>query len=41
MISGLVWERSRVIGSLLREDHAPVLRDGAPYSKREPVSPAP
>ncbi|MFF8387853.1 Imm49 family immunity protein [Streptomyces kanasensis] len=38
VISGLVWERSRVIGPLLREDYAPAIRDGVPYSKRESVS---
>jgi hypothetical protein len=40
VISGLVWERSRVIGPLLREDYAPAIRDGVPYSKRESVSTA-
>ncbi|WP_240497270.1 Imm49 family immunity protein [Streptomyces hirsutus] len=38
VISGLVWERSRVIGPLLHEDYAPAIRDGVPYSKRESVS---
>ncbi|WP_369386223.1 immunity 49 family protein [Streptomyces sp. CG1] len=38
VISGLVWQRSRVIGPLLREDYAPAIRDGVPYSKRESVS---
>ncbi|MDG5807933.1 immunity 49 family protein [Streptomyces ossamyceticus] len=38
VISGLIWERSRVIGPLLREDYAPAIRDGVPYSKRESVS---
>lgn len=30
--------RNRVIGPLLREDYAPAIRDGVPYSKRESVS---
>ncbi|MDX3540320.1 Imm49 family immunity protein [Streptomyces sp. MB09-01] len=38
VISGLAWERSRVIGPLLREDYAPAIRDGVPYSTRESVS---
>ncbi|GAA2439360.1 Imm49 family immunity protein [Streptomyces macrosporus] len=38
VISGLVWERNRVIGPLLRRDCAPAIRDGAPYSRRESVS---
>lgn len=38
LISGLVWERSRVIGPLLHEDYAPAIRDGVPYSMRESVS---
>ncbi|WTF49933.1 immunity 49 family protein [Streptomyces sp. NBC_01604] len=38
VISGLVWERNRVIGPLLREDYAPAIRDGVPYSKRKSVS---
>lgn len=38
VISGLIWERSRVIGPLLHEDFAPAIRDGIPYSKRESVS---
>ncbi|WP_392957606.1 hypothetical protein [Streptomyces sp. LN245] len=38
MISGLIWDRDRVIGPLLREDYAPAIRDGVPYSKRESVS---
>ncbi|GAX57159.1 immunity 49 family protein [Streptomyces olivochromogenes] len=36
--SGLVWEWQRVIGLLLREDYAPAIRDGVPYSKRESIS---
>ncbi|MDT3724540.1 Imm49 family immunity protein [Streptomyces sp. DSM 41972] len=38
VISGLLWERSRVVGPLLREDYAPAIRDGVPYSHRESVS---
>ncbi|GGT34100.1 hypothetical protein GCM10010271_42780 [Streptomyces kurssanovii] len=30
---GLVWDWQRVIGLLLREDYAPAIRDGVPYSK--------
>ncbi|MER6624137.1 immunity 49 family protein [Streptomyces sp. NPDC000931] len=40
VISGLIWEWDRVIGPLLREDYAPAIRDGVPYSKRESVSTA-
>ncbi|MFE9776420.1 immunity 49 family protein [Streptomyces sp. NPDC005931] len=40
VISGLIWQRDRVIGPLLREDYAPAIRDGVPYSKRESVSTA-
>ncbi|MFI6039219.1 immunity 49 family protein [Streptomyces sp. NPDC051315] len=38
VISGLIWQRDRVIGPMLREDYAPAIRDGVPYSKRESVS---
>ncbi|MGE7391795.1 immunity 49 family protein [Streptomyces sp. NPDC004126] len=38
VISGLIWERDRVIGPLLREDYAPAIRAGVPYSERESVS---
>ncbi|WP_234344433.1 immunity 49 family protein [Streptomyces sp. WM6372] len=38
VISGLIWERKLVIGPLLREDYAPAIRDGVPYSERESVS---
>ncbi|MEV6676383.1 immunity 49 family protein [Streptomyces erythrochromogenes] len=38
LISGLVWEWRRVIGGLLREDYAPAIRDGVPYSTFESVS---
>ncbi|MGW7824892.1 hypothetical protein ACWGLF_44295 [Streptomyces puniciscabiei] len=37
VISGLIGERSRVIGPL-QEDYAPAIRDAVPYSKRESVS---
>ncbi|MEU6184016.1 immunity 49 family protein [Streptomyces coeruleorubidus] len=40
VISGLMWQRSRVIGPLLHEDYAPAIRDQVPYSKRESVSTA-
>ncbi|MFG2836534.1 immunity 49 family protein [Streptomyces zaomyceticus] len=32
LISGLAWERRRVIGPLLREDYAPAIREGLSYS---------
>ncbi|MEU9861074.1 immunity 49 family protein [Streptomyces sp. NPDC047971] len=32
VVSGAVWERERVFGLLLREDYAPAIRDGVPYS---------
>lgn len=35
LISGAVWERDRVMGLLLREDYAPAIRDGVPYSPLE------
>lgn len=38
LISGLIWERDRVIGLLLRNDHAPAIRDGVPYSRLESAS---
>ncbi|MFI2041023.1 immunity 49 family protein [Streptomyces bottropensis] len=37
LISGLVWERDRVIGLLL-QDHASTICDGVPYSKLESTS---
>ncbi|MEN8656312.1 immunity 49 family protein [Streptomyces sp. 21So2-11] len=37
VISGMVWERDRVIGLLLR-DHASTIHDGVPYSKLESKS---
>ncbi|MEV6963088.1 immunity 49 family protein [Streptomyces sp. NPDC051207] len=33
LVSGLVWDWQRVIGLLLRNDYAPAIRDGVPYSK--------
>lgn len=38
LISGLVWERDRVIGLLLRDDHASAIRDGLPHSELRSVS---
>ncbi|MFD8206463.1 immunity 49 family protein [Streptomyces sp. NPDC059695] len=38
LISGLIWERRRVIGPLLREDYAPAIRSGVPYSRFDSVS---
>ncbi|NJP50151.1 immunity 49 family protein [Streptomyces sp. SBST2-5] len=38
LISGLMYERNRVIGLLLRDDHAPAIRAGVPYSKLNSVS---
>ncbi|MFF7774036.1 immunity 49 family protein [Streptomyces tanashiensis] len=38
LISGLMWERRRVIGPLLREDYAPAIRSGVPYSRFDSVS---
>ncbi|MFF5482031.1 Imm49 family immunity protein [Streptomyces sp. NPDC012935] len=38
VVSGLIWQRERVIGPLLHEDFAPAIRDGIPYSERESVS---
>ncbi|WP_369143595.1 immunity 49 family protein [Streptomyces sp. R44] len=38
LISGLAWERRRVIGPLLREDYAPAIRSGVPYSRFDSVS---
>ncbi|MEV7027056.1 immunity 49 family protein [Kitasatospora sp. NPDC093558] len=38
LVSGLVWERERVIGLLLRSDYAPAIRDGVPYSPLTSVS---
>nr|WP_033325698.1 immunity 49 family protein [Streptomyces yerevanensis] len=37
LISGMVWERDRVVGLLLR-DHASTIHDGVPYSKLESKS---
>ncbi|MEV0442958.1 immunity 49 family protein [Streptomyces spectabilis] len=38
VVSGLVWDRDRMAGPLLRNDYAPAIRDGVPYSQRESVS---
>ncbi|UQX04513.1 Imm49 family immunity protein [Streptomyces sp. RerS4] len=38
LVSGLVWEWKRVIGGLLREDFAPAIRKGVPYSDHPSVS---
>ncbi|MEV4742519.1 immunity 49 family protein [Streptomyces sp. NPDC049555] len=38
LVSGLVWEWQRVIGLLLRDDYAPAIHDGVPYSKLTSVS---
>ncbi|WP_326647382.1 immunity 49 family protein [Streptomyces sp. NBC_01750] len=38
LVSGLVWEWQRVIGLLLRNDYAPAIRDGVPYSKLSSTS---
>lgn len=35
VVSCAVWEQDRVIGLLLREDYAPAIRDGVPYSPLE------
>ncbi|MEU4339481.1 Imm49 family immunity protein [Micromonospora lupini] len=40
VLSGLLWEPDRMIDPLLRDDYAPAIRDGVPYSKRQSVSPA-
>ncbi|MEV4871359.1 immunity 49 family protein [Streptomyces syringium] len=38
LVSGLVWDWQRVTGLLLRNDYAPAIRDGVPYSKLTSVS---
>ncbi|MFD9605301.1 immunity 49 family protein [Streptomyces sp. NPDC059970] len=38
LVSGLVWEWRRVIGLLLRDDYAPAIRDGVPYSELNSTS---
>ncbi|WP_347239663.1 immunity 49 family protein [Streptomyces sp. L2] len=38
VVSGLVREGDRAIGLVLRNDHAPAIRDGVPYSKLDSVS---
>lgn len=32
LVSGLVWDWQRVVGLLLRDDYAPGIREGVPYS---------
>ncbi|MEO3785187.1 immunity 49 family protein [Actinocorallia sp. B10E7] len=38
LVSRLVWDWQRVIGLLLRDDYAPAIRDGVPYSKLKSTS---
>ncbi|MFI1224252.1 MULTISPECIES: immunity 49 family protein [unclassified Streptomyces] len=38
LVSGLVRDRQRVIGLLLRNDYAPAIREGVPYSPLDSVS---
>ncbi|MFI6642723.1 immunity 49 family protein [Streptomyces sp. NPDC050504] len=38
VVSGAVWDWQRVIGLLLRDDYAPAIRDGVPYSELTSVS---
>ncbi|WP_030894243.1 immunity 49 family protein [Streptomyces sp. NRRL F-5053] len=38
VVSGIIWERERGIGPMLREDYAPDIRDGLPASHLEPQS---
>ncbi|MFD9451985.1 immunity 49 family protein [Streptomyces sp. NPDC059985] len=38
LVSGRVWDHRLVIGLLLREDYAPAIRDGVPYSRFESAS---
>lgn len=38
LVSGLVWDSQRVIGLLLRNDYAPAIRDGVPYSELNSTS---
>ncbi|MFG2720152.1 immunity 49 family protein [Streptomyces sp. NPDC048416] len=38
VVSGLVWQHGRVIGPMLRNDFAPAIRDGVPYSQRQSTS---
>lgn len=40
IVSGLVWDWHRVIGLLLREDYAPMIHEGVPYSWFDSVSDA-
>ncbi|MER7413168.1 MULTISPECIES: immunity 49 family protein [Streptomyces] len=38
VVSGIIWERERGIGPMLREDYAPDIRNGLPASHLEPQS---
>lgn len=38
MVSGLVWDWQRVIGLLLRDDYAPMIHKGVPFSRYESTS---
>jgi hypothetical protein len=38
VISGLVWEQTRMIGPLLKEDYPPMFHSGLPYSPLNSVS---
>ncbi|QVQ53170.1 immunity 49 family protein [Spiractinospora alimapuensis] len=40
VVSGLVWDWHRVIGLLLREDYAPMIHEGVPYSSFDSISDA-
>ncbi|MFB7615087.1 immunity 49 family protein [Kitasatospora sp. NPDC056181] len=40
VITGLLREPARLVGPLLKEDYAPAIRDGVPYSRLESVSAA-
>ncbi len=38
LISGMLWDWAKMLGPLLRDDYAPAIRDGVPYSRWESVS---
>ncbi|WP_244188695.1 immunity 49 family protein [Streptomyces yokosukanensis] len=38
LASGRIWDRERAIGLLLRDDYAPAIREGVPYSLRKSLS---
>ncbi|MFJ2187279.1 immunity 49 family protein [Kitasatospora sp. NPDC087861] len=38
VISGLVWDRDRMLGPLLKDDYGPSVRDGLPYSDLDSTS---